>query len=37
MTREEEIIDSYMEPPELSETTTEDELLEYYEDVKGAD
>lgn len=37
MTRDEAIIDKLLDPPELRESVSEDDLLEYYEDVKGAD
>lgn len=33
----EQIIDQLLDPPEVCETTSEDDYLEYYEDVKGAD
>lgn len=32
MTRDEQIIDSYVEPPEIKEHVSEDDLLAYYED-----
>lgn len=37
MNFEEKIIDYYVDPPEVRESVSEDDYLEYYEDVKGAD